>query len=104
MYSNSYGTFPHALSDLGPAGGGSGPSSAAADLIDSTLATGVKSGYQFKFAVTGTDPAGNVVSYTISAVPVKAGATGQRSFFTDMSDTVRASQSGNADSSSPPIG
>src|ERR1700691_5325768 len=42
MYSNSYGTYPHALTDLGPGGGGgsANPSSAAADLIDSTLASG----------------------------------------------------------------
>ena len=104
MYSNSYGSFPHELSDLGPAGGGAAPSSAAADLVDSTLASGVKSGYKFSFAVTGTDPAGNVVSYTITATPVKPGATGQRSFFTDLSDVVRATQTGVADSSSPPIG
>ena len=31
MYSNSYGGFPHAISNLGPSGGGPNPSSAAAD-------------------------------------------------------------------------
>jgi type IV pilus assembly protein PilA len=104
MYSNSYGTFPHQLSDLGPAGGGSGPSSTSADLIDSTLATGTKAGYVFTFTVTGTDSAGNVISYSISATPVKVGTTGQRSFYTDLSDTIHASQTGVADSSSPPLG
>src|SRR5271170_6283315 len=43
MYSNSYGGYPHALSDLGPGAGGTAPSSAAADFIDATLASGVKS-------------------------------------------------------------
>jgi type IV pilus assembly protein PilA len=103
MYSNSYGTFPHSISDLGPAAAGTPPSSAAADLIDSSLASGVKTGYKFTFKVVAADPAGNVDSYTITATPVTPGSTGQRSFFTDLSDTVRASQSGAADSSSPPI-
>jgi len=104
MYSNSYGTFPHALSDLGPAGSGAAPSATAADLIDSTLASGEKSGYKFTLTPLDVDSAGKVMSYTITATPVKAGTTGQRSFFTDLSDTVRATQNGLADSSSPPIG
>jgi type IV pilus assembly protein PilA len=104
MYSNSYGGFPHSISNLGPSGGGPGSSSAAADLIDSGLATGVKSGYKFTFSVVATDAVGNVVSYSITAVPVTPGSTGQRSFYTDQSGTIRVSPSGTADSSSPPIG
>ncbi len=65
MYSNSYGGFPHSISNLGP-GGSPAPSSAGADLIDSTLSTGVKSGYKFTYAVIAADPAGNVVSYSIT--------------------------------------
>ena len=104
MYSNSYGGFPHSIANLGPSGGGPGTSSTAADLIDSGLATGVKSGYRFTFSVTGSDTAGNVVSYAVTAVPVTPGSTGQRSFYTDQSGTIRVSPSGTADSSSPPIG
>ena len=104
MYSNSYGGFPHAISNLGPAGGSPNSSSAAADLIDAGLATGVKSGYKFTFSVRATDTVGNVVSYGITAVPVTPGSTGQRSFYTDESGTIRVSPSGTADSSSPPIG
>jgi type IV pilus assembly protein PilA len=103
MYSNSYGSFPHALANLGPSGGSPGSSSAAADLIDSGLATGVKSGYKFTLTVVSTDPAGNVVSYAITAVPVTPGSTGQKAFYTDQSGTIRVSPSGTADSSSPPI-
>jgi type IV pilus assembly protein PilA len=102
MYSNSYGSFPHSLSNLGPSGS-PGASSAGADLIDSGLATGVKSGYKFTLTVMATDPAGNVVSYAITAVPVTPGSTGQKSFYTDQSGTIRVSPSGTADSSSPPI-
>src|SRR6202790_5625117 len=101
MYSNSYGGFPRSISNLGP-GGAPASTSVAADLIDSTLATGVKSGYKFTYTVLATDPAGNVVSYAITAVPVTAGSTGQKSFYTDQSGTIRVSPSGAADSSSPP--
>ena len=104
MYSNSYGGFPHAISNLGPSSGSPVSSSAAADLIDSTLAAGVKSGYKFTFTVVAADPAGNVVSYSITAVPVTPGSTGQKSFYTDQTGTIRVSNSGTADSSSPPIG
>ena len=104
MYSTTYGGFPHAISDMGPAGGSPNPSSSAADLIDSVLATGIKSGYKFTFSVVTTDPAGNVLSYAIAASPVIPGTTGQRSFFTDQSGTIRASANGSADASSTPIG
>jgi prepilin-type N-terminal cleavage/methylation domain-containing protein len=104
MYSTTYGGFPHAISDMGPAGGSPTPSSSAADLIDSVLATGIKSGYKFTFSVVASDPSGNVLSYAISASPVTPGTTGQRSFFTDQSGTIRASANGVADASSTPIG
>src|SRR6202165_2251755 len=41
MYSNSYGGFPHSISNLGPSGGGPSTSSAAADLIYSGFGTRV---------------------------------------------------------------
>jgi type IV pilus assembly protein PilA len=103
MYSNSYGGFPHSLSNLGPSGGGPASSSAAADLIDSALATGVRSGYKFTFTVVAADPAGNVNGYSITAVPVTPGSTGQKAYYTDQSGVVRVSNNGSADSSSPPI-
>ncbi len=104
MYSNSYGGFPHSISNLGPSTGGTGTSSAAADLIDSALATGIRSGYTFSYTVVSADGAGNVNSYAITAVPVTPGSTGVRSFYTDQGGTVRVSPSGTADSSSPPLG
>ena len=103
LYSNTYGGFPHALSDLGPAPGGSAASSASADLIDSVLASGIKSGYRFAYTAGTTDPSGNVLSYTVTATPVSPGSTGQRSFFTDQSGTIRNTSSGNADATSPPL-
>jgi len=104
LYSNSYGGFPHALSDMGPAATGTPASSAAADLIDSVLAGGVKSGYKFAYLAVVSDPSGNVLTYTITATPVAPGSTGQRSFFTDQSGTIRNTANGTADSSSAPLG
>ncbi|HLJ22994.1 MAG TPA: prepilin-type N-terminal cleavage/methylation domain-containing protein [Candidatus Acidoferrales bacterium] len=104
LYSNSYGGFPHSLSDLGPAASGSPATSASADLIDSVLAGGVKSGYRFNYAPGTTDPSGNVLTYTITATPVSPGSTGQRSFFTDQSGTIRNTSNGTADSTSAPLG
>jgi len=103
LYSNTYGGFPHAVSDLGPASGGAAPTSASADLIDSVLASGVKSGYRFAYVAGAADPSGNVLSYSITATPVTAGSTGQRSFYTDQSGTIRSTLSGTADSSSAPL-
>ena len=103
MYSNTYSGFPHAISNLGPSTGSNTPNSAAADLIDSVLASGVKSGYRFEYVPVTTDPAGNVLSYTIAAAPVQPGTTGQRYFFTDQTGTIRASASGTADATSVPI-
>ena len=104
LYSNSYGGFPHTLSDMGPAAGGTAATSAAADLIDSVLAGGVKSGYRFAYVPVARDPAGNVLSYTVTATPVAPGSSGQRSFFTDQSGTIRSTSSGTADSTSAPLG
>ena len=103
MYSTTYSGFPRAISNLGPSTGAPNASSGSADLIDSVLATGIKAGYRFTYTVGVTDPAGNVLSYTITS-PEVPGNTGQRYFFTDQSGVIRASASGSADSSSTPIG
>jgi len=104
MYSTTYGGFPHTLADMGPASGSPNATSASADLIDSVLASGVKSGYKFTYVVTVADPAGNVQSFSITAAPLVPGTSGQRAFYTDQSGTIRASAGGTADSTSTPIG
>ena len=103
LYQNTYGGFPHQLSDMGPVSGGAAPSSSAADLIDSVLSSGVKSGYKFSYTASASDPSGNVLNYSVAASPVTPGTSGQRSFYTDQSGTIRASLNGAADSSSSPI-
>ena len=99
-YSTTYGGYPHALGNLGP---GNPATSAAADMIDSVLASGTKSGYSISYAPGATDSAGNVLSYSITADPITRGTTGQRGFFTDQTGVIRANPTGTADASSGPI-
>ncbi len=99
-YSTIYGGYPHALGNMGP---GTPATSVNADLIDSVLATGTKSGYVFVYAPGTTDANGNVLTYGISAQPVSVGATGTRYFFTDQSGVIRANTTGVANVNSTPI-
>jgi prepilin-type N-terminal cleavage/methylation domain-containing protein len=98
QYSTTYGIgFPDDIADLGPA---TPATSAAADLIDSVLASGNKSGYTFVLAPGAV--AGD--TYTITATPTTVGTTGQRMFFTDQTGVIRQDPSGaGADVNSTPI-
>ena len=96
-YSTTYGNYPPALTNLGPASGGTA-TSATADLIDSVLSTGTKSGYTFAYT-----PGGSNQSYTLTATPITENVTGQRGFYTDQSGVIRADTSGTATSASTPI-
>lgn len=100
-YKMSYGGYPKGLSNLGP---GAPASAAAAALVDSNLANGGKSGYIFLYAAGATDAGGNVLSYSITASPVKPGTTGRRQFYSDQSGVIRASGTGAANADSTPIG
>jgi type IV pilus assembly protein PilA len=97
-YSTTYGAYPTNLSNLGPA---ATASSTTADLIDSVLASGTKSGYTI--AYSGTATSGIISSYVITAVPITQGVSGQRGFYTDQSGVIRADTSGTATASSTPL-
>jgi len=101
QYSNTYGGFPPTLASLGPA---NTPSATAADLIDTVLANGTKSGYRFTYTASAKDAGGNILGYTINADPITVGTTGLRQFFTDQTGTIRANVGGPADKNSSPIG
>jgi prepilin-type N-terminal cleavage/methylation domain-containing protein len=103
QYQASYGGFPPSLAALGPPAGGGAATAAAADLIDSVLAGGTKSGYTFTYTPTDSDGNGTMDVYTINADPVTPGTTGQRYFFTDQSTVVRANPSAKASATDPPI-
>jgi type IV pilus assembly protein PilA len=96
-YSTTYGSYPPAISNLGPAGSG-GATSTTADLIDQVLALGGKSGYVFSFT-----PGTANLSYQLNADPVTRGTTGQRSFFTDASGVIRSNVSAVASNTDTPI-
>ena len=102
-YNSAYGTgFAPSLAALGPPAGGGAATAAAADLIDSTLASGSKNGYTYTY--TPAAPAGGVIyAYTLSADPIAPGSTGQRFFFTDQSGVIRFNAAAKASVADPPI-
>jgi len=95
-FSTTYGNYPTILGDLKT---GASVSSTNADLIDTVLASGLKSGYAFTY--TATSP---YQQYTLTAAPSTVNVTGQRYFFTDQSGVIRANTAGAATSASTPIG
>jgi type IV pilus assembly protein PilA len=100
-YNSTYGQYPPAASDLGPAGGGI-PTSTSADLLDQVLAptsgNATKSGYTFTFAAG----AGNA-TYTVHADPVTVNQTGVRHFFTDGSGVIRFNAAATATATDSPL-
>jgi type IV pilus assembly protein PilA len=99
-YSSTWGTgFPLALSRLGP---GKPATAAAADLVDSVLAAGTKSGYKLIY-VSAAPKGGSIATYTLNANPVKPNVTGARYFFTDQTAVIRYSYNGAATLASKPI-
>jgi len=97
-YSATYDVgFPANLANLGP---GSPAVCATADLIDSVLAAGTKSGYKFTYTALGvtTTAAGCTgdSQFVTNAVPVSLGSTGQRSFCSTESGVIRFDPTGAA--------
>jgi type IV pilus assembly protein PilA len=90
-YDVSYPTagFTCNLAALGPPASGQTPSSANAGLIDASLASGRKSGYDFALTNCPTASGTNiVVSYQATAAPSAPGVTGQRYFCTDNTGVI----------------
>ena len=96
-YSTIYGIGFAPLANLG----GAEPCTASqntACLIDNVLATGTKTGYTLTTptpAALGT-PAAPDVTFSISAVPIAVGQSGQRSFCSDQTGVVRFDPAGAA--------
>jgi prepilin-type N-terminal cleavage/methylation domain-containing protein len=103
-YASTYPNYGFApLTNLGGALGTT-PGPVTALLLDPVLGCSpepcVKSGYDFKMnpaisAWTATPPASTAVvtSYGVSAYPVTQGTTGQRSFYSDITEVIRFSTS-----------
>jgi type IV pilus assembly protein PilA len=109
-FQSIYGSgYPTSLRQLGGAGGATSCNNA--QLIDSVLSTGVKSGYNLT-VIPGTQPVpassvpqgctpGFSDGYVVTANPVTVGSTGQRAFCSDASGVIRANPTGTAVYSSP---
>ena len=99
--------FTVLLTDLGGASPCAVASTAAACLIDDTLANAgaaatAKSGYWFTY-IPASAVGGRINSYRLTGQPVTSGSTGQRGFFTDNSGVIRYAVSGPATVASSPI-
>ena len=88
------------LASLGPPSSGN-PTTSAAGLIDSVLANGAKSGYQFVYSATSVN--GIVSAYQVNANPLTPGSTGQNYYFTDHSGIIRQNDSGTASATDSPL-
>jgi type IV pilus assembly protein PilA len=88
IYSTTYsdGYSPN-LADLG--GNSATITPTSAELIDTVLATGQKSGYTFQYAVTTTDALGNPTGFTVNADPTTQNLTGMRHFYADQTLVIR---------------
>jgi type IV pilus assembly protein PilA len=99
-YSTTYPDvgYPVTLVQLKPA---ASATSTNADLIDSVLAGGTKSGYTFVMTV-GAGASTPQTAYNVSAGPVSS-SSGTRYFFSDQSGVIRGNAVGAATSTSSPL-
>jgi prepilin-type N-terminal cleavage/methylation domain-containing protein len=86
-----------------PSPAGANPTSTAAGLIDSVLASGTKSGYSFTYSPGATDYTGRIQGYAIVAIPISS-ASGTNYYYTDQSGIIRQNSTTTAGSSDSPIG
>lgn len=97
-YSSTYNAgFSPTLVALGPGAGG-GATAAQADLIDSVLAAGTKSGYTVTYTAGAVDAAKNIDTFGAVNVPVNVGSTGQDAYGIDQSNVIRYTTTGKAPS------
>jgi type IV pilus assembly protein PilA len=107
--------FPPSLATLGGLGTASCDHAA---LIDGELASGQKNGYVFTYQAiasdSGTQPlkapasgcsvVGGAAGFTVTAVPITVGTTGQTSYYTDASTIIRYQADGSTPTAdSPPL-
>jgi type IV pilus assembly protein PilA len=91
-------TFPHigytcTMGELGPPASGGPITSSSAGILDAVLASGVKAGYTFSISNCTGVPAS---TYNSVAVPLTVGASGTRSFCSDVSGIIRQGDDGTA--------
>ena len=110
-YNATYGNgFPPSLSAIGTTGTGT-VSCTNAQLIDSVITAGTKSGYNFSLvhgatALTSAASScsggfGYADGYVVTAIPITTGTTGQRAFCSDASGVIRFNAAGTISYTSP---
>jgi hypothetical protein len=110
-YRNAYAVLPETLEMMGPAPP-TGVSPDAAGLIDGDLAAGQKDGYAIRYSIIpATDfapgeDAGKAANFAIASAPREYGKNGRRSFYLDISGTLRGAdkQGAVATANDPRIG
>lgn len=103
-YSSTYGGgYSTNLQYLASPGGTVLATSTAAGLIDSVLASGVKSGYSFTYSPGATDPTGRINAFSFTAIPVSS-TTGTQYYYTDESGVIRQNSTTTASSTDSPVG
>jgi prepilin-type N-terminal cleavage/methylation domain-containing protein len=98
-YSSTYPNvgYPASLAVLKPA---AAAGSGASDLIDSVLAGGTKSGYQFLLTGGGGTPS---TGYSVTGDPVSPNTSGTRGFYSDQSGVIRYASASGATSTDAPL-
>jgi len=103
-YSTIFPTVGFAPSLLALGDGGTSPcpgTAAASCYIDSNLASGTKSGYNFVY--TQDSSLTPSLHYSVTANPVSPGVSGQRGFYSSDANVTRYTSTGAASSSDSPL-
>lgn len=102
VYSSTYNVgYASSLPALG--GSGAVVNETNAELIDSVVSSGSKSGYTFTYAATSSDANGNILTYTANADPMLAGTTGDTHFYVDQTSIIRSNQTAPAGPNDTPV-
>ena len=102
-YSSTYNVgFSATLAYLGPSGSAV-PTPQAAGLIDSTLASGFKSGYALVYSAEAADASGRINAYAVTGTPLNS-STGNNYYYTDQSGVIRQNATAIAGSTDSSIG
>jgi hypothetical protein len=83
LYRRTYAHLPETLAKLGSPSSGTTAGPDAAGLLEPDLASGMRSGYKFRYVISGGSSLGAPAKYEIAATPETYGRTGRRSFFRD---------------------
>ncbi len=101
-YRRTYARLPDSLARLAAPGRGAATPDAAG-LLDTDLAAGTRSGYNFRYVIESNSTLGAPAKYALAATPMVYGRTGRRSFFRDQDGVIRgADRQGGVGSASDP--